>query len=127
MEKEKEGVAFSFSFFSPQSPREELAKKKKKKIFISSFGGGSPHDAAKGIAIVASNGGDIRDYEGVDKMTAAMTPLVAVRKWKREIFRFFFLSSTFFVVLNLSQLSTSLINLSQPLIRSTPPPAPPPR
>ena len=27
---------------------------------------------------MASNGGDIRDYEGVDKMTAAMTPLVAV-------------------------------------------------
>lgn len=43
-----------------------------------SFGGGSPHDAAKGIAIVASNGGDIRDYEGVDKMTAEMTPLIAV-------------------------------------------------
>lgn len=34
--------------------------------FVISLGGGSPHDCAKGIALVASNGGDIADYEGVD-------------------------------------------------------------
>ena len=32
---------------------------------VISLGGGSPHDCAKGIALVAANGGDIRDYEGV--------------------------------------------------------------
>lgn len=46
--------------------------------FIISFGGGSPHDAAKGISIVASNGGHIEDYEGVDKMKHSMPPLVAI-------------------------------------------------
>lgn len=34
---------------------------------IISLGGGSSHDCAKAIALVASNGGNIRDYEGVDK------------------------------------------------------------
>ncbi|STI82041.1 putative alcohol dehydrogenase [Escherichia coli] len=35
---------------------------------VISLGGGSPHDCAKGIALVAANGGDIRDYEGVDRL-----------------------------------------------------------
>lgn len=46
--------------------------------FVISFGGGSPHDAAKGIALVAANGGDIRDYEGVDKSLHPQLPLMAV-------------------------------------------------
>lgn len=45
---------------------------------IVSFGGGSAHDCAKGIGIVAGNGGNIRDYEGVDKSTKPMVPLIAV-------------------------------------------------
>ena len=43
-----------------------------------SLGGGSAHDCAKGIRIVASNGGNIRDYEGIDKITKPMMPLIAV-------------------------------------------------
>lgn len=43
-----------------------------------SLGGGSSHDCAKGIGIVATNGGNIRDYEGVDKSTKAMPPLIAI-------------------------------------------------
>ncbi|PTT72816.1 L-threonine dehydrogenase, partial [Pseudomonas sp. HMWF007] len=35
--------------------------------FVVSLGGGSPHDCAKGIALCATNGGQIRDYEGVDQ------------------------------------------------------------
>lgn len=45
---------------------------------IVSLGGGSAHDCAKGVGIVAGNGGNIRDYEGVDKSTKPMTPLIAV-------------------------------------------------
>ncbi|GAA4881204.1 L-threonine dehydrogenase [Ferrimonas pelagia] len=46
--------------------------------FVISLGGGSPHDCAKGIALVASNGGDIRDYEGIDQSTKPQLPLVAI-------------------------------------------------
>ena len=46
--------------------------------FVISLGGGSPHDCAKGIALVASNGGSIRDYEGVDQSKQAQLPLVAI-------------------------------------------------
>ena len=45
--------------------------------FIVSFGGGSPHDAAKAIGIVATNGGMIHDYEGVNKLRVPMMPLIA--------------------------------------------------
>ncbi|OLP78468.1 putative alcohol dehydrogenase [Symbiodinium microadriaticum] len=46
--------------------------------FVLSFGGGSPHDCAKAIAITCTNGGDIRAMEGVDKSTQPMLTLVAV-------------------------------------------------
>lgn len=45
---------------------------------IISFGGGSPHDAAKGIAVLATNGGSISDYEGVNKVPKKTMPLIAV-------------------------------------------------
>lgn len=45
---------------------------------IISLGGGSPHDCGKGIGIVASNGGNIRDYEGVDQSKKPMPPFIAV-------------------------------------------------
>ncbi len=41
-------------------------------------GGGSVIDAAKGVAILAANGGDILDYEGVDKAQVPIPPLVVV-------------------------------------------------
>ncbi|MBB1269848.1 L-threonine dehydrogenase [Shewanella sp. SR44-3] len=46
--------------------------------FIISLGGGSPHDCAKGIALVATNGGSIKDYEGVDVSAKPQLPLVAI-------------------------------------------------
>ncbi|HBC0039988.1 TPA: L-threonine dehydrogenase [Salmonella enterica] len=45
---------------------------------VISVGGGSPHDCAKGIALVATNGGEIRDYEGVDRSARPQLPLIAV-------------------------------------------------
>ncbi len=41
-------------------------------------GGGSAIDAAKAIAILATNGGRIHDYEGVDKITKPLPPLICV-------------------------------------------------
>ena len=46
--------------------------------FVISLGGGSPHDCAKGIALVASNGGKIEDYEGVDQSAKPQLPLIAI-------------------------------------------------
>jgi len=45
---------------------------------IVSLGGGSSHDCAKGIGIVAGNGGNIRDYEGIDKSTKPMPKFIAI-------------------------------------------------
>ena len=45
---------------------------------VISLGGGSPHDCAKGIALVAANGGDIRDYEGVDRSARPQLPMIAI-------------------------------------------------
>lgn len=43
-----------------------------------SLGGGSPHDCAKAIGIVAANGGTIHDYEGVDRSKSPMVPMIAI-------------------------------------------------
>lgn len=46
--------------------------------FILSLVGGSPQDAASAIGILATNGGKIQDYEGVQKSTEKSLPVVAV-------------------------------------------------
>lgn len=46
--------------------------------FVISVGGGSPHDCAKGIALLATNGGEIKDYEGVNKSAKPQLPLIAI-------------------------------------------------
>ena len=46
--------------------------------FIVSIGGGSPQDCASAISVLATNGGDIRDYEGVHMSKKPGLPTIAV-------------------------------------------------
>jgi alcohol dehydrogenase len=45
---------------------------------IVSLGGGSSHDCGKGVGMMIANGGDIRDFEGVNKTTKMMPPFLAI-------------------------------------------------
>jgi len=43
-----------------------------------SLGGGSAHDCAKGIGVVVTSGGNIRDYAGLDRLQKRIPPLAAI-------------------------------------------------
>lgn len=45
---------------------------------IISLGGGSPQDAAKAIGILATNGGHIKDYEGIHVSKKKSLPIIAI-------------------------------------------------
>ncbi|MFB5935525.1 iron-containing alcohol dehydrogenase [Peribacillus frigoritolerans] len=45
---------------------------------VLAVGGGSSIDAAKGIAVMATNSGNILDYEGVEKISIPPLPIIAV-------------------------------------------------
>lgn len=45
---------------------------------VAIVGGGSPLCAGKGIALVATNGGNVRDYEGVEKYKTPPLPVIAI-------------------------------------------------
>ncbi|MGQ9599195.1 MAG: iron-containing alcohol dehydrogenase [Anaerolineae bacterium] len=45
---------------------------------ILAIGGGSPIDAAKAVATLVTNGGRIHDYEGVNKISRPLPPMVMV-------------------------------------------------
>lgn len=45
---------------------------------VISIGGGSPQDCGKAIAVLATNGGQITDYEGVNKSAKKSLPIVAI-------------------------------------------------
>ncbi len=45
---------------------------------IVAVGGGSPMDCAKGIGIIATNGGYVTDYEGVDEVSVPVPPLIFI-------------------------------------------------
>ena len=52
--------------------------KDKKCDGIVTLGGGSSHDCGKGIGLVIGSGGNIRDFEGVNKSTKSMPPFLAI-------------------------------------------------
>lgn len=43
---------------------------------VMAIGGGSPMDAAKGIAMLASSGGRVQDYEGANRIQRPLPPMV---------------------------------------------------
>ena len=45
---------------------------------IVALGGGSPIDCAKGIGILVSNGGRVRDYEGADNIPVPIPPIICI-------------------------------------------------
>lgn len=56
---------------------ERIFREKKCDVLIA-VGGGSPIDCAKGISILAANGGNILDYEGVDMIHNDGPPLICI-------------------------------------------------
>lgn len=46
--------------------------------FIVAFGGGSPLDVAKAVAVLATFGGEIVDYEGAGKVKGPIVPIIAI-------------------------------------------------
>lgn len=52
--------------------------KKSKADFIVAFGGGSPLDVAKAVAVLATYGGNIVDYEGAGKVMEPVVPMIAI-------------------------------------------------
>ncbi len=52
--------------------------KKSKAAGIIALGGGSPMDVAKAVGVLAMFGGDITSYEGADKVTGKIVPIIAI-------------------------------------------------
>lgn len=46
--------------------------------FIVAFGGGSPLDVAKAVAVLVTYGGHIADYEGAGKVQGPVVPMIAI-------------------------------------------------
>lgn len=96
--------------------------------FIVSLGGGSSCDCAKGVGLVAAGGGHIRDYEGVDRSSVPMTPLIAVNTTAgtaSEMTRFCIITNTDTKVKMaiLDWRCTPLVAIDDPLLMVGKPPA----
>ncbi len=74
---------FVFSEVEPDPSVETVNKgleafKNSRSEFIVAVGGGSPMDIGKAVAMLATNGGKITDYEGVNKVKKLALPVVAI-------------------------------------------------
>jgi alcohol dehydrogenase len=64
---------------------------------IVTLGGGSSHDCGKGIGLVVAGGGNIRDYEGLNKSSRPMPPFLAINTTAgtaSEVTRFCIITNT---------------------------------
>jgi alcohol dehydrogenase len=86
IERDLTTLGIPYDIFSQVSPNPraeevmagaELYRAKGANVIVA-LGGGSPMDCAKGIGIVAANGGSIVDFEGVDTIGAAIPPLIFI-------------------------------------------------
>jgi alcohol dehydrogenase len=80
----KEGIEWIYYPGVTPNPRDyqveqgaELYLKNHADVVIA-IGGGSAMDTAKGIAIIASNGGRISDYEGANRVSRPLPPMVLI-------------------------------------------------
>ncbi|WP_139891529.1 iron-containing alcohol dehydrogenase [Bacillus sp. D386] len=79
-------IGVSYSIYNDVKPNPTCVEvhkgldilKKEDCDFILSIGGGSPQDCASGISVLVTNGGNIRDYEGLHKSKKLGFPTVAV-------------------------------------------------
>lgn len=95
---------------------------------VVSLGGGSPHDCAKGIALVATNGGGIADYEGVDRSAKPQLPLIAINTTAgtaSEMTRFCIITdeSRHIKMAIVDRHVTPLLSVNDPLLMLAKPPA----
>ncbi len=81
---ERNGISFGvFTDIEPDPSANTVAKafevcKAKEATAILALGGGSAMDVAKAAGILATNGGRIHDYEGIEKFSKAPLPLIAI-------------------------------------------------
>lgn len=76
-----ESEAFTDTEGNPSTETVEKAAKLFKESgaqMIVAFGGGSPLDVAKAVAVLGSYGGKITDYEGVGKVPGPVIPMLAI-------------------------------------------------
>ncbi len=80
----KEGIEWVYYSGVSSNPRDyqvtlgaEFYLEKGADVIIA-IGGGSALDTAKGIAIIASNGGKIQDYEGANRVQRPLPPMVFI-------------------------------------------------
>ena len=80
----KEGIEWVYYPGVSSNPRDyqieegaELYLKEGADVIVA-IGGGSPMDTAKGIAILANNGGKIGDYEGANKVERPLPPMAFI-------------------------------------------------
>lgn len=74
-------VLFSNVLANPTIAMVDAAREccqKEKCDYIIGIGGGSPLDVSKAVSILMANGGNIKDYEGVNRSSAPGMPLIAI-------------------------------------------------